>query len=471
MIQHKHTQRLCKLFGFDHTNEKHLKIFNNITSHGAIAGGAMVYALNEFVPRESVGDIDIFVLDGNSGIRSFWIIIEELTKFYSNYVSDFLNNNLIKDVENIVSGYVDGQVKYTMYSKDNNKKTHDGIDHEDTHSIININFLDIFNIQVIMSACNNIIDVLDNFDLDFVQCAYYNGKAIISNKSKSAHERREVTILKTPIRSDRIKKIYSKGFQLSKKGVANVLAKSRYIKMDEVQNPTQDTVEITPMSIEKHIIKYTRDEDIGKIQSLKNNEIKKYKLRKISEFQPTDFYRCAHRVHYFNTNVNKLIEQSNSSRRMYMCIHILPKERHSQATSDTYGELQRGFHYLDCEVKGDLFEKIVTSNNNKHQIQKTNELISFKYKMENSYYNSSMLGGDGNVEDLWRDQFDAYNNIELDKWHCVMIKLQLWDKNYNDNNCDDKQLVLCPEIYEIIPLDKEPSYTTFDVDDDIEINI
>ena len=38
-------------------------IFKILNTKGVIAGGSVVYALNDFVPKTSVGDIDIFIND------------------------------------------------------------------------------------------------------------------------------------------------------------------------------------------------------------------------------------------------------------------------------------------------------------------------------------------------------------------------------------------------------------------------
>ena len=66
-------------------------IFKILNTKGVIAGGSVVYALNDFVPKTSVGDIDIFINDPKIFKECLGLIKENYprTKFlrFSGYLS------------------------------------------------------------------------------------------------------------------------------------------------------------------------------------------------------------------------------------------------------------------------------------------------------------------------------------------------------------------------------------------------
>lgn len=61
--------RLLKLLGCT------AEVFRRITDLGVVAGGAVVYALNDFVPVNAVADVDIFILRGDT---QHWVDLQHI---------------------------------------------------------------------------------------------------------------------------------------------------------------------------------------------------------------------------------------------------------------------------------------------------------------------------------------------------------------------------------------------------------
>ena len=126
------------------------EICRELQEYGMITGGSVCYALNEFVPQESVGDIDIFV---NS--------VEN---------ADKVRDIILEHCDNITL------------------KTPRGRPESNVISFVTDKFI----IQIILTEIVNIHEVIDTFDLDYIQCGLFFNKLYITDRCKEAHKLRKV---------------------------------------------------------------------------------------------------------------------------------------------------------------------------------------------------------------------------------------------------------------------------------------
>jgi hypothetical protein len=148
-----------------------------LTDKALIAGGSVVYALNDFVPVSTVGDIDVFVPSVE--------IFEELQTVISNYFS----------------------ATFTPM----------GFLNQSTYSIVNVKIEDISTeIQLIYKPYKDPNEILDTFDLDYVQCGLFNGTIIETPRCQRSHRDRcinEFLGVNRIFRKRRINKALKKGFK------------------------------------------------------------------------------------------------------------------------------------------------------------------------------------------------------------------------------------------------------------------
>lgn len=165
-------------------------IIEKIQNLGVIAGGSVVYALNDFVPKNSVSDIDVFV---NS--------VDELKQIVS-----LLN---VEEM-NVIS--------------------------TNEPSILNVKtFETIF--QIIIHPFKNPIEIINSFDLDYVQCGFYHGKLLISERAILAHKNREIKFISTlRVGKKRFLKALNKGFKTPVFGIPkNEIIYQKIENIDEIK--------------------------------------------------------------------------------------------------------------------------------------------------------------------------------------------------------------------------------------------
>lgn len=158
--------RLSSLFSKDMTTK--LVYISNI---GVLAGGAITFALNTFVPKHTVNDLDVFV-------------------------------NSEEDVKKICE-----------YCRGRNSDT---VDRGTNIKICNI-FIEgeKFLIQAIIYPFENPLEVIERFDIDAVQCAFHKGELFRTERCIEAHKQR--TVLKFRLNYglfNRLVKMEHKGFKV-----------------------------------------------------------------------------------------------------------------------------------------------------------------------------------------------------------------------------------------------------------------
>lgn len=133
-----------------------------LQSYGMIAGGSMVYALNSFVPAESVNDIDIFLWDDSEKVH-------RLKKFIIDYYG------------------VDSS------GRDNIRATHEAMGNVVT--LTHRNRANI-KIQLIFTEASSPMEILESFDFDYVQCGLHNGKLYQTDRCKKSHKAQAVLTIR-----------------------------------------------------------------------------------------------------------------------------------------------------------------------------------------------------------------------------------------------------------------------------------
>lgn len=155
--------RLASLF-----SENHSGTLEFLSKIGVIAGGSMVYAINDFVPRDSVSDVDIFV----PNVENF-----------KNAVV-FLNDKY--------------KCKFYRYHG----------------SVVSVDICEKIKLQLIYKSYETPMDVIESFDMDYVQCCFHDGNLYKTDRCIESHKDRKVYQFSgRELRSGRCKKAILKGFK------------------------------------------------------------------------------------------------------------------------------------------------------------------------------------------------------------------------------------------------------------------
>ena len=158
------------------------ELIRYLTEVGAIAGGSLVYALNNFVPATSVGDIDVYIRDPQ-------VFIDTITGVYNRFAGTQLE---------------------TISSVD-----YSGEDIElGRTSIVNVFLKDQrVNLQFILQDYNSLEDIVRDYDLDYVQSALNSTTLFTTDSCRRSHQARRVIEGYQPPNITRLRKATLKGFQ------------------------------------------------------------------------------------------------------------------------------------------------------------------------------------------------------------------------------------------------------------------
>lgn len=174
-------------------------LFDFVSTEAVIAGGTIVYALNDFVPIDSVGDIDIFVDSLDKAVRLM---------------------HLINDAEKIL--------KFELMMQYDNSFNEQSIDNASSApkkcSVVTCHFErpGLKDLQFVMQSFDHPLQIIENFDMDYVQCAYHKGQFFVTDFAREAHsQRRIIRLRQNPPRYERLIKAAKKGFITCVFGVEN----------------------------------------------------------------------------------------------------------------------------------------------------------------------------------------------------------------------------------------------------------
>lgn len=195
--------RLSSLFPRGKDNFK--EILKYVSDRGVIAGGSMVFALNTYISKDKVSDIDIYIPTKELFIEicqylrsiSLYDVLHRLNP--TSYNSQILEN---ESSENI--------------------------------SIINVILNETsMQFQLILFEFNSAVDVIKTFDFDYVQCAFYQGSVYRSNDCIISHIRKQVTYGYHIPSFNRTNKAREKGFLCSSIGtISPFITKYRELRFE-----------------------------------------------------------------------------------------------------------------------------------------------------------------------------------------------------------------------------------------------
>lgn len=175
----EYLQKLSTLFSF-HS----LDLFQQLNTKGVLAGGNIVYVLNDFVPKESVGDIDVFINDK----EIFLQLLKDIKFCYR-----------VNEIE------VTNPEQYFELSEEESEKI----------SIVSVTLVEErVQIQLILQEYESAFDVIESFDLDYVQCTLYKSQVFQTEICKKAHLKRKILCGdEFPPSFKRLRKASLKGFK------------------------------------------------------------------------------------------------------------------------------------------------------------------------------------------------------------------------------------------------------------------
>ena len=189
-------------------------LFDYLSERGVIAGGSVVYALNDFVPRSSVGDIDVFI----NNKKTFLEIID--------YMKDQYPDIDVLAIENYFDDFNEPGDKISVITLSNSKPSIIEI-MSDTYTVKLFNDIsegndeetrpkkENINIQLILYKYSTAFDVINDFDLDYVQCAFTQGQVYTTSICRNAHAKRQVMVgIEWPPVERRIQKALNKRFKV-----------------------------------------------------------------------------------------------------------------------------------------------------------------------------------------------------------------------------------------------------------------
>jgi hypothetical protein len=172
-----------------------INFINNLSTIGVIAGGSIVYALNNYVPIDSVNDIDVFV----NNEKDFNTILD-LVQTNETQKYDIRWNN---------------DESYYIFEHEH---LYNSIHNDDipTISIVSVTTKkSMVPFQIIFKQFSNPLELIKSFDLDYVQCAYHNGKLVQTQECIESHKNKQVNYFyDLRLKTHRLKKALSKGFQV-----------------------------------------------------------------------------------------------------------------------------------------------------------------------------------------------------------------------------------------------------------------
>lgn len=181
-----YAQKLASLF----TTFNAIPLVTQLQSDHVIAGGSIVWLLNDFVPAESVGDIDVFI----NGREAY---IETL---------DLLKNRGAK-----------------IYTSDGNKYQN--------ASVFEARFKgEQIAIQLILFKYETPLDLISNFDFDFVQCALHENEIYRTGICIKSHQTRKIKYYVGSVNYNRLFKAINKGFMCPLSGIPS---KAKVVRFDD----------------------------------------------------------------------------------------------------------------------------------------------------------------------------------------------------------------------------------------------
>lgn len=196
-ISDQFVQRLVKLFPDTITTAP--DIIKTLSTIGVIAGGSVVYALNDFVPSNAVSDIDVFISTKEAFIEASLFLHNtgKVKSIHRRCAKSYNESNWFESTSITVLDFelVAPIVNYAPYSFAYPTRPNP------------------FTIQLIYQEFTSPIDVIRTFDLDYVQCCFSEGRIFRSRECVESHTQRRIKTGYYVPRAKRMSKGLAKGFE------------------------------------------------------------------------------------------------------------------------------------------------------------------------------------------------------------------------------------------------------------------
>lgn len=226
ILQNRITNRLAHIFTPIFNLNR--TIIHKLSQIGVIAGGSMVYALNEFVDKSSVSDIDVYLPTKSAFMEAVNVLVETGEQCSFNTMSS------------------------VQYGGEPNPDE----DNPDI-SILNVKINSINAIyQLIYFEFESAFDVIRSFDLDFVQVGWYQGKVFRTKACITSHIAKQVLRGYHVPRKNRIDKAILKGFSALPIGKEfKAIESYKFIQIDDLNE-----LNLIPFSPRKSIGEFFFDQ-------------------------------------------------------------------------------------------------------------------------------------------------------------------------------------------------------------------
>ena len=176
-------KHLSKLFENDGAAELLLKLNKKVL----IAGGSVVYdqmAEKNKIDKSKIGDVDLFVFKSEDYHKQVKKVINMISKYF--------------EIEKISVGIG----SYTQ------EQTNSGI------SVLNIKLKEELTLfQIIITNDETPLQILNSFDMDYVQCGYYQNKLHITECCIKSHTNSRIYKISPSVKFNRLLKAATKGFK------------------------------------------------------------------------------------------------------------------------------------------------------------------------------------------------------------------------------------------------------------------
>ena len=202
-----------------------LPVLTKLTELGVLSGGSVVYGLNDFVESSSIGDYDIYFPTPETFMQAHNLL---------------LSTGCVKNLSTLASVFYggvscpyddDSKLSILNFDLDFTEKL-DQTSHTDTtyKKYYRLGVI----IQLIYHPFSDPSDIVTHFDLDYVQCAFYQGQIFRTKDCRQSHLKQEIITGYMNPKIQRMQKALRKGFRTPLVGaeISTVSSDKAYVKLD-----------------------------------------------------------------------------------------------------------------------------------------------------------------------------------------------------------------------------------------------
>nr|QBK89582.1 MAG: tRNA nucleotidyltransferase/poly(A) polymerase [Pithovirus LCPAC001] len=163
------------------------KLLSELNKEVLIAGGSVVYdqmAKKNNIDKSVINDVDLFMFKNPNNHEQIEKIINLISKYF-----------VIEKISIGIGSYTENETS-------------------DEISVINIKLEEeLVLFQLIITDCETPLQILNNFDMDYVQCGYYQNKLHITKCCVKSHTDSRIYKITPNVKASRLLKAATKGFK------------------------------------------------------------------------------------------------------------------------------------------------------------------------------------------------------------------------------------------------------------------